>query len=555
MATAVISVDSTELTTPRLFDFRIRHRHIICLLVLVSLLAFGTLVVYQTGGTAYAYPYLMLVPVLLAAAWYRVPGAVTTALAAGLLMAGMPLDVAASVPQTPSNWLIRLGLYLGLGAFSGGLFESLYRLNQKRELVLYTDSSTNLPNTLALRKFLAKALHQRKTQVAGVGVLLVRITDITDVLEVMGVDALDELVTAFSTRLIQTVPPSATVFRFSNAELMIALPGSDLVHMQQVIPKIADAGEINLTVKNISLRTQIVTGSSLFTPRSDVNSLISEARMALFAAIDKQRNHFHYSPSIQRRTLQTIQLIAQVRQGLDRGEFELHFQPKIQLSTGSVCGCEGLIRWRGAEGGLIPPGSFMPKVENTTLIAPVTRFVVKEAFQFAESQSGTVSVNFSVRNLFDPNLISLLQELLVQTNLAPHQLEVEITEGALLHDLSRAKLAVERIRSFGIGVSIDDFGTGFASFEYLQHLPLTGLKIDRAFVTDLEHSVRARKLISCMIDVGHALDMVVTAEGVETKSQHDVLRAMGCDQAQGFLYSPALPPERYSLWLEKYIAE
>ncbi|MDF0751435.1 GGDEF domain-containing phosphodiesterase [Marinobacter sp. 71-i] len=554
MATAVLRLDQPEITAPGLFEFRIRHRHIICLLILIALLAFGTLVVYQTGGTAYAYPYLMLVPVLLASAWYRIPGAVITALAAALLMATIPLNVAASVMQEPSNWLIRLGLYLGLGVFSGSLFESLYRLNRKREMVLYTDSGTELPNTLALRKFLYKTLGQQKAQAPGIGVILIRITDITDVLEVMGVDASDELVTAFSTRLIKTVPPSASVYRFSNAELMVVLPRSDLIHMRQVIPKLTDASEINLTVRNISLRTQVVMGSSLSSRHPDVNSLISEARMSLFAAIDKHRSHFHYSPAIQRRTLRTIQLIANVRQGLERGEFELHFQPKIQLSNGSVCGCEGLIRWCNGEGGFIPPGSFMPKVENTTLISPVTRFVVKEAFRFAESQSGTVSVNFSVRNLFDPDLISVLQELLVQTKLAPHQLEVEITESALLHDLHEAKRAIERIRSFGIGVSIDDFGTGFASFAYLQHLPLTGLKIDRAFIPDIEHNARTRKLVSCMIDVGHALDMVVTAEGVETRGQHDVLRSLGCDQAQGFLYSPALPPEHYSRWLENYIA-
>lgn len=552
METAILWSEHSAQPVPSLFHFRTRHRHAICLFILTALLATGTLVVYQTGGTAYAYPYLMLVPILLAAAWYRVAGALVVALAAGLLMAAMPLNVDTATFQEPTNWLIRLGLYMGLGGFAGSLFESLHRLNRKRDLVLYTDAGSGLPNPLALRKCLAKTLAGNEKGGHATGLILIRITDISDVLEVMGVDASDELVAAFSARIINTVPPACGVYRFSTAELMVLMPSTDRLHMECIVRQLIDVGEENLVIRGISMRNQVVLGSSLSSKGSQADSLISEARMAMFNALEKHHSHFHYSPAIQRRTLQTMQLIAQVRQGLERDEFELHYQPKIQLSDGQVCGCEGLIRWRNDNGELIPPGSFMPKVERTTLMSPVTQFVAGEAFQFAASTPGVVSFNFSVRNLFDSQLISRLFELLEESGLPPHRLEVEITESALMQDLDGAKKAVDRIRSFGIGVSIDDFGTGFASFEYLRHLPVTGLKIDRAFVTDLEHDVRARKLIACMIDVGHALDMIVTAEGVETAGQHDILRSLGCDQAQGFLYSPALPAPAYSHWCQDH---
>ncbi|QHC50745.1 EAL domain-containing protein [Billgrantia tianxiuensis] len=161
---------------------------------------------------------------------------------------------------------------------------------------------------------------------------------------------------------------------------------------------------------------------------------------------------------------------------------------------------------------------------------------------------GKVSINFSVRNLMDDVLLEELGQLVKQSGISPSQLEVEVTESALVHDLFAAKQALERIRGCGIQVSIDDFGTGFSSFEYLRHLPITGLKIDRAFVEGLEQDERARKLMACLIDVGHALDLQVTAEGVETQGQHRILQELGCEQAQGFLYSKALPVEELLAW-------
>ncbi|MGB8714574.1 MAG: EAL domain-containing protein, partial [Onishia taeanensis] len=166
---------------------------------------------------------------------------------------------------------------------------------------------------------------------------------------------------------------------------------------------------------------------------------------------------------------------------------------------------------------------------------------------------GQVSINLSVHNLYDENLHTLLSELVKQSGMSPERMEVEITESALIGDVESARDAIQRIRDLGIGVSIDDFGTGFASFEYLQHLPITGLKIDRAFVVNLDSDERARKLMACMIDIGHALDLVVTAEGVETSQQEKILRQLGCDQAQGFYYSKALPAAEYHDWCGEYV--
>ncbi|WP_240569943.1 putative bifunctional diguanylate cyclase/phosphodiesterase [Halomonas flagellata] len=524
--------------------------------VLGLLLMLGSLVVYFTGGTAYAYPYLMMIPVLLGAAWYLLPGGLIVALVAGVLMALMPLHVDAGTAQSSSNWLIRIAMFMLLGGVAGWLFQSRRQATEERIAVARVDPRSGLPNMVALEEDLLKSLRHRK-EGKSVGLMLVRITDITDVMEAMGMDASDELILAMGERLRHAIRGGATAYRFSNAEL--ALIVSDIVpdDLTRIAGRLTEIGEESLQIQQVPIRVQLVMGSSVASEEEgSPESLIHEARIAMFAAIERRLSHSRYSPAFQRRTVHAIQLIARVRKGLAEGEFELHYQPKIRLADGRVCGCEGLIRWRGSDGGLISPGMFMPKVESTTLISPVTRFVVEQACRFAEHETGPgeVSINLSVHNLYDEELLQVIRMLVERLGSRAHTLEVEITESALIGDLEAARQAIQRMRDFGVGVSIDDFGTGFASFEYLRHLPITGLKIDRAFVVGLEEDKRARDLMACMIDVGHALELVVTAEGVETSGQHECLRELGCDQAQGFYFSPALPASEYREWCQGYAA-
>lgn len=541
-------VTDTEQGKYSIFNARSEKRHVACLAILGMLLAAGTLIVYHTGGTAYAYPYLMLVPVLLASAWYRLAGGIVTAAVAGSLMAVMPLEVDQSIAQETSNWLLRLGLYIGLGAFSGGLFQSIFHLNRGRERLMSTDQPSGLPNSLALRNQLADHLRWRRES-ENITLVLMRVVDIADVLEALGIDASDELMAAIGRRITAATPPLAQLYRFSNSEIMLMLPGADKPDSDRIVRNLVAAGEDNVLVQGMPLRAQMVFGSGTAGPEATAEGLISEARMAMFAAMEKGISHQPYVHALRRRTLETIQLISRVREGLDKQEFELHYQPKIGLADDVVSGCEGLIRWRDGSGGFIPPGKFMPKVERTSLISPVTHFVMVEALRFAQACTGVVSINFSVHNLLDCQLIQQLKTLLDEAGLPAERLEIEITESVLMQNLEAARKAIQTIRSFGMGVSIDDFGTGFASFEYLRHLPVTGLKIDRVFVTDLETDEKAQRLMACMIDVGQALDLDVTAEGVETAGQRDILRSLGCKQAQGFLYSPAMSDRAYTEWV------
>ncbi|WP_251309868.1 putative bifunctional diguanylate cyclase/phosphodiesterase [Halomonas sp. NCCP-2165] len=513
------------------------------------LLGLGTLVVHATGGTRYAYPYLMLIPVLLAAAGYGLSGALATALIAGGLMAAMPLDVSTQQMQPVYNWLIRLGLYLLIGGVAGSLFSLLRRAHATSERLACTDPRTGLYNQIALDEALRQRLAVGWGQSRGIGLILVRLIDIGEVLASLGPETADGLVRAMGERLRRQDRCIVEVYRFSNAELYLLLDDIAPAEIERVVQRLAEAGEENLVVQQIPLRAQLVMGSSRQdAPTTTAGDLIRQSRVAMLTALERHRLHCHYSPEQESDKREALRLVSRVREDLDRGRFELHFQPKLCLADGQVSGCEGLIRWRDERDQLIAPGRFMPKVEHTTLIAPVTRFVADQACRFARSLEGGVSINLSVRNLHDAALLDELLGLIRHHGIAPQRLEVEITESALMHDLVAGKQALERLRGHGIRVSIDDFGTGFSSFEYLHHLPITGLKIDRAFVRELGGDARSRCLVACMIDMGHALGLEITAEGVETLEQHHALRRLGCDQAQGFLYAKALPAADYRAW-------
>lgn len=523
--------------------------------ILTLLLLVGTGIVFATGGTSFAFAYVMLVPVLLAAAWFTLAGGLMSALAAGTLMAFMPQDVVRGIPQDVSNYLIRAVFYLLLGGVAGWLFHKQRQASARHRTLVRTDPHSGLANQVALHEDLGQCL----SQPAGGGmtaVMLVRITDLADVVEALGLEASDELVLSIGTRLYQAVRGGDEAYRVSHDEVALLFRDLEVEDLEGIGQRLATVGEESLTIRQVPVRVQLAIGSAIARDKTtEPSALLREARIALLAAMRLRRSHTHFSPSFDQRTLASLTLIAKVRAGLNEDQFEVHYQPKIRLTDGQVSGCEGLIRWRDHDGNLIPPGQFMPKVETTSLIGPVTHFVVQAAVAMARQDegAGTVSINLSVHNLLDDQLHTLLHDLTGQSGMRPERLEVEITESALIGDVEAARRAIQHFRDLGIGVSIDDFGTGFASFEYLQHLPITGLKIDRAFVAHLEEDERARKLMACMIDVGHALDLVVTAEGVETSQQEEILRQLGCDQVQGFHYAPALPAPAFQAWCQRRI--
>lgn len=525
--------------------------------ILLLLLAFGTSTVYMTGGTGFAYPYVMLVPVVLAAAWYGFFASLFTAALAGLLLGPlMPLDVQAGVDQSLANWTARLLMFMVIGGFTGWMFQRLRQHSEAHKKALRTDSRTGLPNQAALDDDLAELLRRqqqrqrRQGKPAGVALVFVRILDLAEILEALGTDASDHVVASVAARISDTSRHPVRAYRFSGSELLLLLETTDSATIDTLVESIRETGEEVMEVRDVPVRVQMAIGSHhTIDPHTPVQVLIQRARTALFAAVEEAQFYRPYDPAFERRTAERVQLISRVRSGLQAGEFELYYQPKVTLNSRQVAGSEALIRWHGVDGRIIMPGAFMPKVEDTSLISPVTRFVVQQAIEFLRhNPRERVSINLAVRNLFDKALIRDIGLLTEQAEVEPNRLELEITEGALIRNPYGARAILQDLRAQGFRVSLDDFGTGYSSFEYLTNLPISGLKIDQAFVRGLETDACSRSVMKCLVDMAHALELEVVAEGIETEPQRQILADLGCDMGQGFLFARPMPAGRYLSW-------
>jgi len=282
----------------------------------------------------------------------------------------------------------------------------------------------------------------------------------------------------------------------------------------------------------------------------DAKTLFANADIAMYRAKEMGRNNYcFYSSDIHTYTLEKLALEAGLRHGLERGEFRIHYQPKIEITTGTITGVEALLRWQHPERGLIAPDKFIPLAEATGLIVPIGLWTLREvcergkAWQSLDLPRFPIAVNLSATQFRQQDLVPQLAAILKSTGFDAKYLELEITESVVMQDPDKVVMKLEALRRMGVRLAIDDFGTGYSSLGYLKRFPINNLKVDRSFVRDLAHSSDDVAITRAVIAMAHSLGMNVIAEGVELKEQFDVLREEGCDEFQGWLCRPALAEE------------
>tara|TARA_R110001592_G_scaffold192291_1_gene438915 strand:- start:930 stop:1955 length:1026 start_codon:yes stop_codon:yes gene_type:complete len=251
--------------------------------------------------------------------------------------------------------------------------------------------------------------------------------------------------------------------------------------------------------------------------------------------------------------VENIELLGRLKEALESKQLQLHYQPKINLHTGSIAHVEALMRWNHPTLGAIPPGKFIPRAERSTLIDRLTEFAIDEALRqiVRWKKAGIamkVAVNISAQNLTQPSFVYQVMNQLEKYGVDGSSLELELTENSLMHNVNNAIEVLTKLTKLGIVVSIDDFGTGYSSLQYLQKLPVSIIKIDQSFILNLASDDGARYIVDAAVNLAHKIDMKVVAEGVEDQQALNILKEMGCDYAQGFLISHPVPASEFTKW-------
>ncbi|MGE3148782.1 MAG: putative bifunctional diguanylate cyclase/phosphodiesterase, partial [Pseudorhodoplanes sp.] len=277
------------------------------------------------------------------------------------------------------------------------------------------------------------------------------------------------------------------------------------------------------------------------------DDLLVAADLALYAVKAGNRGtHKFYQSSMNKELNERRQIELGLREAIERKELELHYQPIVNLRSNTVAGFEALARWRHRAHGMIPPSTFIPVAEDTGLILPVGEWALLEACRQAIlwPDHMKVAVNLSPVQFSSPNLVELVGRILEETGLAPERLELEITERIFMENSDQTLTVLRRLKALGVRIAMDDFGTGYSSLSYLRSFPFDKIKIDRTFVSDLAEGTEHVVIVQAVVSIARALGMMTTAEGIETADQHQFLKALGCDEGQGFLFSKPVTCEK-----------
>jgi diguanylate cyclase (GGDEF)-like protein len=352
----------------------------------------------------------------------------------------------------------------------------------------------------------------------------------------------------------------ALVCRLGGDEFAVLMLGqaADAEHALEIGRDMLAAIRQPFLVNGVHLEISASIGASLYPEHgTDSHTLLRFADVAMYEAKHSGAGALVYNIDLDLHSPERLRVIVDLNSGIRERELLLRYQPKLDLRSGNVLGCEALVRWLHPREGELLPDRFLPLAEVGDTIHALTAYVIEEAVlqQREWLRQGirlNVAINLSARNLVDDRVYQQLERLILQYELPPGSIELEITETALMHDPNRAIALLERIAALGVRLAIDDFGTGYSSLSYLRRLPINTLKIDRSFVQDLIAKPQDAVIVQSIITLGHNLDLTIVAEGVETFAVLDCLQAMGCDQIQGYFLSHPLTAGQIPDWLAEF---
>jgi diguanylate cyclase (GGDEF)-like protein len=418
------------------------------------------------------------------------------------------------------------------------------------------DSLTGMPNRMLFQHRLAEAIDEARRHGGKLAVMLLDLDHFKEINDTLGHHFGDLLLQEIGPRLSSVLRTGDMMARLGGDEFGVVLPdiGDDHTAIM-IVQRLLEELEHPVTVEGLALDVSGSVGVALF-PRqaNDAETLLRRADVAMYAAKEAGGGYELYHDELDRHNPQRLTLIGQVRPAVENGEFTLYYQPKVRLSDGRVAGAEALIRWEHPSLGLVPPDEFIPLVEKTVLLRPLTQFVIGEALRQWRVWADMgirlpIAVNISTRSLLDGQLPGVTSDLLRQWDVPPAFLRMELTESFLMADSGRSTAVLDALSDVGVGLSIDDFGTGYSSLSYLKRLPIEEIKIDRSFVMQMHVDANDFMIVRATVDLGRNLGLRVVAEGVEDLATFDRLAEFGCDEAQGYYIARPMPAIEFTRWL------
>ena len=421
------------------------------------------------------------------------------------------------------------------------------------------DSLTNLPNRSLLREQLNQVLDKQKELPGMIPVITLSLDRINRINSTLGHDIGDSVLCKVAQRLSNCRENINIVARLEAAEFAIVI---------EPVTEKQDAAKIAQNILDVVAQPMIVKGSELYltasigislspSDASDGDQLLKNAYTAMYNSQQQGGNNYQfYIAKVANSSINIFTQETCLRNALKRSEFEVYYEPQIEIKTGKIIGAEALVRWNHPERGRVSPGEFIPMAEEMGLIAPLGEWVLEtacrqtKAWQTQGLPPLRVAVNLSARQFEQKNLTERVSQILRETNLDPKCLELELTEGLILQEETAANQAFTVWRDMGIRIAIDDFGTGYSSLSYPKRFPFDAIKIDKSFIRDLAEDRQNAAITIAIIQMAHYMNMTVIAEGVENKSELAFLCTHGCDEIQGYFFSPALPRDEFEALLK-----